>query len=117
MNPVSDWAGEQIDNPLYVGERSFYKVEKWTRDGFKVDSLLYAGNDLDKARDIFAQTRSAAVSTDLNGSIAMLSALCASLLQEDISARFPLAAGNRRAARAACWLPVVCFGPASTLTT
>ena len=77
MNPVSDWAGEQIDNPLYVGERSFYKVEKWTRDGSKVDSLLYAGNDLDKARDIFAQTRSAAVSTDLSGSIAMLSALCA----------------------------------------
>jgi hypothetical protein len=77
---------------LYVGEHSFYKVEKWTRDGSKVDSLLYAGNDLDKARDIFAQTRSAAVSTDLTGSIAMLFALCASLLQEDISARFLLAA-------------------------
>jgi hypothetical protein len=92
MNPVSDWAGEQIDNPLYVGEHSFYKVEKWTRDGSKVDSLLYAGNDLDKARGIFAQTRSAAVSTDLTGSVAMLSALCASLSQEDISARFPLAA-------------------------
>jgi hypothetical protein len=27
-----------------------YKVEKWTRDGMKVD-LLYAGNNLDKARD------------------------------------------------------------------
>jgi hypothetical protein len=32
-----------------------YKVEKWTRDGMKVDSLLYAGNNLDKARDIFAK--------------------------------------------------------------
>ena len=29
---------------------------RWaTRDGTKVDRLLYAGNDLDKARDIFAQ--------------------------------------------------------------
>ena len=38
MNPVSDWAR---DNPLYVGERSFYKVEKWTRGGSKLDSLLH----------------------------------------------------------------------------
>jgi hypothetical protein len=32
----------------------FYKVEKWTRDGTKVDRMLYAGNNLDKARHIFA---------------------------------------------------------------
>src|SRR5436309_1606807 len=31
----------------------FYKVEKWTRDGTKVDSLLYAGNSLGRARSIF----------------------------------------------------------------
>jgi hypothetical protein len=29
---------------------NFYKVEKWTRDGTKVDSLLYAGNSLGRAR-------------------------------------------------------------------
>ena len=35
--------------------RNFYKVEKWMRDNTKVDSLLYAGNNLDKARDVFAK--------------------------------------------------------------
>ncbi len=30
-------------------------MEKWTKDGSKVDSLLYARNNLDKARDIFAK--------------------------------------------------------------
>jgi hypothetical protein len=32
----------------------FYKVEKWTRDEMQVDELLYAGNNLTKARRIFA---------------------------------------------------------------
>ena len=35
--------------------RNFYKVEKWTQDGMKVDSLLYAGNNLSKAQEIFAK--------------------------------------------------------------
>ena len=47
-------SGEETDDPVYADERDFYKVEKWTRDGTKVDSLLYAGNNLDKAREIFA---------------------------------------------------------------
>jgi hypothetical protein len=29
--------------------RNFYKVEKWSGDGMKVDSLLYAGNNLGPA--------------------------------------------------------------------
>ena len=33
--------------------RNFYKVEKWTRDGTKVASLLYAGNSLGRARAVF----------------------------------------------------------------
>ena len=33
--------------------RNFYKVEKWMRDGTKVDSLRYGGNNLDKAREVF----------------------------------------------------------------
>ena len=44
---------EETDNPTYADERNFYKVEKWTRDGTKVDSLLYAGNDLGRAQGIF----------------------------------------------------------------
>jgi hypothetical protein len=53
---VNDWSDEETDDPLYADDRNFYKVEKWTKDGTKVDSLLYAGNNLDKARDIFAQS-------------------------------------------------------------
>src|ERR1700758_1440774 len=45
---------EQTDSPTYADDRMFYKVEKWTRDRTKVDSLLYAGNSLGRARSVFA---------------------------------------------------------------
>jgi hypothetical protein len=44
---------EGIDNPLLADDRSYYKVEKWTKDGTKVDRMLYAGNNLEKAREVF----------------------------------------------------------------
>ena len=50
-----DWSDEETDNPLYADDRNFYKVEKWTKDGSKVDRMLHAGNNLEKARDVFAQ--------------------------------------------------------------
>ena len=50
---LDEMADEETNDPLVADVR--YKVEKWTRDGMKVDSLLYAGNNLDKARDIFAK--------------------------------------------------------------
>jgi hypothetical protein len=46
---------EETDNPLLADDRNFYKVEKWTRDGTKVDRLLYAGNNLVTARDVFVK--------------------------------------------------------------
>jgi hypothetical protein len=46
---------KEADNPFYVDDHNFYKVEKWTKDGTKIDRMLYAGNNLDKARDIFAR--------------------------------------------------------------
>ena len=48
-------ATKKHDDPCYADDRNFYKLEKWTKDGSKVDSLLYAGNNLDKARDLFAK--------------------------------------------------------------
>jgi hypothetical protein len=51
---MNDWSDEETNDPLVADVRNFYKVEKWTRDGEKVDSLLYAGDNLDKTRDIFA---------------------------------------------------------------
>ena len=45
----------EIDSATYADDRNFYKVEKWTRDGTKVDHLLYAGNSLRKAQAAFAR--------------------------------------------------------------
>jgi hypothetical protein len=50
-----EWSDEETDNPLRADDRNFYKVEKWTKDGTEVDRLLYAGNNLEKAREIFAE--------------------------------------------------------------
>ena len=44
---------EVTDSSIYADDRNFYKVEKWTRDGSKVDGLLYAGNSLGRARAVF----------------------------------------------------------------
>jgi hypothetical protein len=49
----NDWSNEQTDNALYADDRNFYKVEKWTKDGLHVTDLLYAGNNLERAREIF----------------------------------------------------------------
>jgi hypothetical protein len=50
----NDWSDEETDNPPRAEDRNFYKVEKWSKDGTKIDRLLYAGNNLDKARKLFA---------------------------------------------------------------
>ena len=52
---MSNWSDEETRDPLYADDRMFYKVEQWSRDGMKVERLLYAGNNLDKAEDIFAR--------------------------------------------------------------
>jgi len=52
---MNRWSDDETDNPLLADDRNFYNVEKWTKDGAKVDRMLHAGNNLDKARDIFAK--------------------------------------------------------------
>ena len=52
---MADWSDDETDEPLIADHRNFYKVEKWTKDGSKIERMIYAGNNLDKARDIFAQ--------------------------------------------------------------
>jgi len=47
-------SAEETNDPQIADHRNFYKVEKWTKDGSKVDRLLFAGSDLDKAREVFA---------------------------------------------------------------
>jgi hypothetical protein len=51
---TNDWSDEETFDPIYADDRNFYKVEKWTKDGTKVDCLLYAGNNLSRAQQIFA---------------------------------------------------------------
>jgi hypothetical protein len=51
---MSKWSDEETNEPLIADDRNFYKVEKWTKDGAKVDRMLHAGSSLDKAREIFA---------------------------------------------------------------
>jgi hypothetical protein len=51
----SHQSAEATKDPLIADHRNFYKVEKWTKDGSKVDHMLYAGSSLDKARDVFAE--------------------------------------------------------------
>ncbi|MBO0718075.1 MAG: hypothetical protein J2P55_12160 [Rhizobiales bacterium] len=50
---MSDWSIEETDNPLLADERNFFKVELWSRDGQRVERLLWAGNAPDRARAIF----------------------------------------------------------------
>ena len=50
---------DETTDPLVADVRNFYKVEKWTRDGTKVDSLLYAGNNLEKGPRDFRAGRQA----------------------------------------------------------
>jgi hypothetical protein len=47
-------SAEQTNDPLIADHRNFYKVEKWMRDGSKVDHMLYASSDLEKVREVFA---------------------------------------------------------------
>jgi hypothetical protein len=53
---TDNWSTEETDDPLYADRRNFFKVEKWSRDGLRVELMLFAGNSLDKARHIFERT-------------------------------------------------------------
>jgi hypothetical protein len=45
---MSDWPDEETNEPLLSDHRNFYKIEKWTKDGTKVDCMVYAGSSLEK---------------------------------------------------------------------
>jgi hypothetical protein len=50
---MSDQPDEETDEPLIANDRNYFKVEKWTRDGSKVERMLYAGNSLLRAESVF----------------------------------------------------------------
>jgi hypothetical protein len=41
---TDDRSDEETDDPLDADRLNFYKVEKWSRDGLRVELMLYAGN-------------------------------------------------------------------------
>jgi hypothetical protein len=45
----------ETNDGLIADQLNYCKVEKWTKDGTKVDRMLYAGNNLGKAKNIFAE--------------------------------------------------------------
>jgi hypothetical protein len=47
---MSNQSDEETSEPLLADERNFFKVEKWTKDGGKVDRMLYAGNTTSNVR-------------------------------------------------------------------
>ena len=51
---MNDWSDEETFDPNKADGLNFYKVEKWTADGTRVDSLLYAGNNLSRAQHVFS---------------------------------------------------------------
>jgi hypothetical protein len=53
-DPKTSQSEEETNDPLIADHRNFYKVQKWMKDGSKVDHMLYAGSSLDKAREVFA---------------------------------------------------------------
>jgi hypothetical protein len=50
---MSKWSDEETNEPPLADHRNYYKVEKWTKAG-RVERMLYAGSNLDKAREVFA---------------------------------------------------------------
>jgi hypothetical protein len=50
---ANDFFREETDDPLVADRRNFFKVELWTKDSRHVERLLFAGNNLDKARALF----------------------------------------------------------------
>jgi hypothetical protein len=50
----ADLSDEETSHPFKADAYNFYKVEKWTKDGSKIERMLYAGSNLDKAREVFA---------------------------------------------------------------
>ena len=50
---LSEFGYREIDDPDEADRRRYYKVEKWDA-AEHVEALLYASNDLSKARAIFA---------------------------------------------------------------
>ena len=44
---------EETDDLHYADARNFYTVQTWTKNGHHLTEMLYAGNNLEKAHEVF----------------------------------------------------------------
>jgi hypothetical protein len=51
--PNDDGSHEKTDDPLHADRRNFYKVEKWSRNGQRINEMLFAGTSGAKAQRVF----------------------------------------------------------------
>jgi len=51
----NDWSHEETDDPGDADRNNCYKVEKWIRDGQRVNEMLFAGSSLAKVQRIFGR--------------------------------------------------------------
>jgi hypothetical protein len=56
INAMNNWPDDETDDPVYADRRNFYKVEKWSRDGLRVELMIFAGSNPEKARRVFERT-------------------------------------------------------------
>ena len=54
---TDQWSDEQPDDRQYADQRDFYKVEKWSRDGMRIEQMLYTDSSPAKCR-LFSPPRS-----------------------------------------------------------
>ena len=50
-------AAEPSDDPLRADARNVYKVEQWDAHELHIIRLLFAGNSLDRAREVFPEAK------------------------------------------------------------
>jgi hypothetical protein len=55
----SEFGYRETDDPDEADRRGYYKVEKWDAAEQHVEALLYASNDLSKAKAMFAAWKEA----------------------------------------------------------
>jgi hypothetical protein len=53
---MSNWSDDETDDPVDADRRHFYKMEKWSRDGLRVELMIFASTNLEKAGRVFERT-------------------------------------------------------------
>jgi hypothetical protein len=53
--PADPFRLQETDRPNVADLHAYFKVELWTKDGRRIQRMLWAGNRIEKARTVFAE--------------------------------------------------------------